>query len=80
LNQGESAKRLGAAVARRRKALRITQRDLADLSECSEPFIVQLESGKPTVRLDKVLDVLRTLGLELWLTSGKGGIVVDPEF
>lgn len=70
---------LGEAIARRRKGLGATQRDLAALAGCSEPFLVHLEAGKPTVRLDKLLDVLRTLGLELRLAAGKEGIVVDPD-
>ena len=57
----------------------MTQRDLAALVGCSEPFLVQLEGGKPTVRLDKLLDVLRGLGLELRLAPGQGSIVVDPQ-
>lgn len=75
----ESQVRFGRAIVKRRRLLSLTQRDLAALADCSEPFLVQLEAGKPTVRLDKVLDVLRALGLELWLTAGKKGLVVDPE-
>lgn len=40
-------------------------------------FVRELEQGKPTVRLDKTLDVLRVLGLELRLVSGRGVLIVD---
>ncbi len=52
-------------VRSRRKSLRLTQADLADLAGCSERFVRSLEAGKATVRIDKLLDVLGPLGLEL---------------
>ena len=52
-------------VRARRKSLRLTQQDLADLARCSARFVRALEAGKQTVRLDKLLDVLDALGLEL---------------
>ncbi len=51
---------------------------LAAMADCSELFVRELEQGKPTVRPDKTLDVLRVLGLELRLDSGRGVLVVDP--
>ena len=56
---------LGRDIRARRKALRLNQRDLADLSGASERFIRDLEAGKASVRLDKVTAVLSALGLEL---------------
>lgn len=52
-------------VRRRRKSLSLTQEDLAELAGCSSRFIRALETGKSTVRIDKLLDVLDALGLEL---------------
>lgn len=49
----------------RRKSLALTQENLADLAGCSTRFVRALESGKPTVRLDKLVAVLNALGLEL---------------
>ncbi|MBI4957624.1 MAG: helix-turn-helix transcriptional regulator [Myxococcales bacterium] len=69
-------RRLGAAVRRRRKALRLSQLDLCRYAGCGLAFLYDLERGKPSVRLDKVLDVLQVLGVELRLADGKGGIVV----
>lgn len=56
---------LSRTVEERRKTLGLTQPDLARLAGCSERFVRELESGKPTVRFDKVLAVLEVLGLEL---------------
>ena len=55
-------------VRERRKALSLTQDDLADLAGCSPRFVRALEAGKATVRVDKLLDVLDVLGLELSAT------------
>lgn len=59
---------IGPQVAARRKSLHLTQKDLADLAGCSTRFIGALEAGKPSVRMDKLLDVLDVLGLELSAT------------
>ena len=58
---------LAAQVRERRKALRLTQADLADLAACSPRFLRALEQGKASVRLDKLLPVLDALGLEIRL-------------
>lgn len=55
----------GAETRDRRKALRLTQDELAELSGCSPRFVRALEAGKRTVRLDKLAAVLDALGLEL---------------
>ena len=54
-------------VRDRRKSLRLRQSDLANLAGCSVRTIYALEEGKSTLRLDKLLDVLDVLGLELHL-------------
>jgi HTH-type transcriptional regulator / antitoxin HipB len=59
---------LGRQLRERRRSLRLTQDELADLAGCSPRFVRALEVGKPSVRLDKVLDVLDVLGLDLQLT------------
>jgi hypothetical protein len=42
-------------------------------------FLYELETGKPTVRLDKVLSVLSVLGLSLRLAEGAPALAVAPE-
>ncbi len=65
MSTGSGAAAIAGQVRARRKALRLTQADLADLAGCSERFVRSLEAGKATVRVDKLLDVLTPLGLEL---------------
>ncbi len=56
---------LGGRVRGRRRELGLRQQELADLAGVSIRFVHSLEHGKASVRLDKVLDVLDVLGLEL---------------
>lgn len=56
---------LATTVSQRRRAVGLTQRDLADLSGVSERFVRELEGGKQTVQWDKAVAVLSTMGLEL---------------
>lgn len=56
---------LADQVRRRRKAAGLTQRALAGLSGTGVRFIVDLEQGKPTLEVGKLIDVLETLGLSL---------------
>lgn len=48
-----------------RKQRGLSQTDLAAFAGVSLNFISQLESGKKTVRIDKLLSVLNVLGLEI---------------
>ena len=56
---------LGAVIRNRRKQLALTQLDLAGLANSGNRFIVEVENGKPSVQLQKVLDLIELLGLEL---------------
>ncbi len=58
---------IGESIRLRRKQLHLTQGRLADLASCSKPFIIAIELGKPTSRLDKLLSVLAVLGLTLYV-------------
>ncbi len=49
-----SARDLGTAIRQARKQLGLTQPDLALASGVGVRFIVELEAGKPTVRLELV--------------------------
>ncbi len=67
---------LAAEVRRRRKELRLTQRELAALAQCGPDFLYDVENAKHTLRLDKLIDVLTALGLRLTLEPGSPGFVV----
>jgi HTH-type transcriptional regulator / antitoxin HipB len=60
---------IGKQIQLRRKSLGITQRDLALTSGTGIRFIVELEQGKPTCQIEKVLTVLNTLGLTVTLKA-----------
>lgn len=57
-----SPQTLGSALKTARKHLRLTQSDLALAAGVGLRFIVDLEAGKPTVRLAHVLRVIDALG------------------
>ena len=56
---------LGAVIREQRKRLALKQLDLAGLGNTGNRFIVDVENGKPTVQLQKVLDLMELLGLEV---------------
>ena len=56
--------RIGEIVRTTRKRMRVTQADLALTSGTGLRFIIDLEKGKPTCQIGKVLTVLQTLGIE----------------
>jgi HTH-type transcriptional regulator / antitoxin HipB len=60
---------LGAVIREQRKRLALKQLDLAGLGNTGNRFIIDLENGKPTVQLQKVLDLMDLLGLEVVVRS-----------
>ena len=65
----QSPQDIGALVKKTRKALSITQKDLALTSGTGLRFIIDLEKGKSTCQLGKVMTVLQTLGIKISLTT-----------
>ncbi|MGM0593010.1 MAG: helix-turn-helix transcriptional regulator [Pseudomonadota bacterium] len=56
---------IGKLVRAHRKSQAATQTELASLCGVGVRFISDLENGKPTMELGKVLHVLQCLGLEV---------------
>ena len=56
---------ISTVVKERRKMFNLTQVDLAEKSGVGLRFVRELEQGKPTLRLDKVNQVLALFGHEL---------------
>lgn len=52
-------------IKQKRKRLKLTQPELADRAGVGLRFIRELEQGKPSVRLDKVNQVLALFGSEV---------------
>ena len=63
---------LGAVLRAQRKRLALSQLDLAGLGNTGNRFIVDLENGKPTVQLQKTLDLMDLLGLEVVVRAKSG--------
>ena len=64
---------IGQVVRWQRQAQGLRQTDLAGIGNTGNRLIVDIEKGKPTVQLQKVLDVLDLLGLELTVRSKASG-------
>jgi HTH-type transcriptional regulator / antitoxin HipB len=65
--------RLAREVSARRRMLGLRQAELAELAGTSARFVYDVERGKPSLRLDKLIDLLDILGLEIIL-SRKGEV------
>ena len=60
---------LAEIVRRERKRQKVSQIRLSQLADVGVRFVRDLEDGKETVQLDKVLKVLETLGISVELSS-----------
>ena len=60
---------LAEIVRRERKRQKVSQIRLSQLADVGTRFVRDLEDGKETVQLDKVLAVLETLGIAVELSS-----------
>ena len=61
----DSPEEIGSLVRARRGELGISQTELADVAGTTLRFISELERGKPSISLHKLLPVLAVLGLQL---------------
>jgi y4mF family transcriptional regulator len=64
-----TTKQIGELVRNTRKGMGVTQQDLALTSGTGQRFISDLENGKPTCQIAKVLAVLHTLGITITITT-----------
>lgn len=67
----QSTENIGQVVYTVRKQLGVTQRDLALTAGTGLRFIIELEKGKSTCHIGKVLQVLQVLGIQLTLSHGE---------
>ncbi len=74
--KSEGMKMLGQTIRKRRKSLGLTQKHLAEFAGCGVIYVHMLEAGKSTIRIDKLLDVLKILGLGFTLTENKEGLTI----
>ncbi len=65
----QNTPQLGDAIRSMRKQLKVTQKDLAMTCGTGLRFVIDLEKGKPTCQIGKILQVLQALGLRVELTG-----------
>lgn len=58
---------IGRLVRRKRKELGVLQESAAGLSGVGTRFFSQLENGKETAEIGRVLQVLKAMGLEVYI-------------
>ena len=64
----QSTQDIGQSIRKVRKQLAITQSDLALTAGTGLRFIIELEKGKATCQIGKVLQVLQVLGIQCHLS------------
>ena len=57
---------LGSLIRKERLRQKLTQTDLAEISGVGITFMSQLENGKETVEMGRVIRVLTMLGIDLY--------------
>jgi len=72
-----SPQQLGRSLRAARKQLGLTQPQLALAAGVGVRFIVDLEAGKPTLRLENVLQVIDALGGEVQLNGLPSSVAND---
>ncbi len=63
----QTAAEVGSVIRTTRKAQHISQTVLAGLASVGTRFISDLENGKETIQIQKLLNVLNALGLGLYI-------------
>ena len=58
----KNSKELGQQIREVRKSLKLTQAEVAFSCNVGVRFIVDLEAGKPTIQLEKALNIIFALG------------------
>jgi len=60
---------IGSIIRKKRVGLGMTQSQLADITGNGTRFISDLENGKQTMQIGKVLDTLQVLGLDVHVSA-----------
>ena len=67
-----NSKDLGKVIRQIRKKQKLTQEDLSGLTGTGRRFIVELEQGKETAQIGKVLHVISALGVSIEISTKWG--------
>ena len=60
-----SVKNIGLLIKEKRKKINMTQKEAASIGGVGVRFLSELENGKPTLEIDKVLNVARIFGIDI---------------
>ena len=60
-----SVKNIGLLIKEKRKKTNMTQKEAASIAGVGVRFLSELENGKPTLEIDKVLNVARLFGMDI---------------
>ena len=63
------SKSLGQAIKNRRKELNYTQAYLSEFTGLSMSFISNVEHGKPTAEIEKILMLVNILGMDIFIEN-----------
>lgn len=75
--EAHTVAKIGEVVKKIRKEQKVTQVQLAQLSNVGYRFVLDLEAGKETIQLGKVIAVMETLGMRINLDPPPGSEVTD---
>lgn len=73
-----NAEELGQIAKRTRSDMGLRIEDLHEYSQLATRFIGEVERGKETAQLGKVLEMLNTMGLEVVVRTRQNETMVDP--
>lgn len=76
LNLIHTSEDLGKILRKRRRALGYTQADVAEFNGCSTRFISELERGLAAAKLDTVIQVANSIGVDIFAKE-RGGATWD---
>ena len=68
-NNPENTKELAALIQKTRKMQGLTQEDIAGLTGVGRRFISEVENGKETAQIGKVMLILSALGIGLYMIN-----------
>ena len=73
----KNSNELGTVIRTERKRLKVTQKELAMAAGTGLRFLIELERGKPTSRMEGVFRILQALGAKLAVETAAVGEEVD---
>ena len=72
-----SVAQIGKLIRQRRKEQKLTQGDISEISTLSIRFLSELERGKETAEVGKVISYLQQLGLDLYVLPRESELKIE---